>query len=180
MKPAEICKQVLGPEKLGEIYHKLSSPQIKAVLKEGGIKPKLPGGFVSQSRRRKIWSSRIISAIDTDNDAVAGELLQQWLLNHQRGLLVAYLDALGVKHRDGETDESFLLSGSKDALRDEARKLLAAHDSVDVAAYLLYIAYQQRSNVYDDWEPLAALTAGPTSGDPAEAEATTDDPAPDR
>ena len=176
MKPTEICHAVLGAEGLSGIIGELSSPQIKAVLKEGGLKAKLPAGIVSQARRREIWSSRILGAIEGDNQSVAGELLQQWLLNHHRGLLIAYLDALGVKHRDGETDESFLLSRPERRLREAALALLASHDRTIAAAYLLYIAHQQRASVFEGWEPLsfgsapavappAGVGTPPTNGD---------------
>ena len=47
MNPVQICKKVLGDDKLSAILEQLSSSQIKQVLKEGGLKVKLSGGFVS-------------------------------------------------------------------------------------------------------------------------------------
>ena len=170
MKPAQICKQVLGPDKLKAILGELSSPQIKAVLKEGGIKVKLPGGYVSQKKRRDLWTNRIMGAMETDSDTVAGELLQQWLLHHRREMLIALLDRLGVKHRQGETDESFLVAGSTEKVREAAAWLLTQYDRVEAVAYLLYIAFQQRSPVFDDWDGLELTPVQPTeaaSADPA-------------
>ena len=164
MKPVEICKGILGDDKLNEVIGTLTSPQIKAVLKEGGIKVKLPGGFVSQQKRRKLWSERILEGVETGNNDVAGELLQQWLLNHHRAMLVAYLDQLNVRHRDGETDDSFLLSCPKQAIHDGAMELLRRFDGVEVRAYLHYIAYQQRSPVFEDFAPLAVSEAADQSG----------------
>lgn len=167
MRPSETCASYLGSQ-LDAVIDKLSSPQIKAVLKQGSIKVKLPGGFVSQKKRRKLWSSKIVDAITGGNDDAASELLQQWLLNHERQLLIDYLDALGVRHRAGETDETFLLSHPHDKLRDAARPLFDSHDRDTVAAYLTYIAYQQKANVFDDWELLVPQTTSPSdtaSGD---------------
>ena len=80
MKPVEICLQVLGSQGLADVVGKLSSPQTKAVLKEGSVRVKLPAGFVSQQKRRQLWTSRIISTIEEGNQDAASELLQQWLL----------------------------------------------------------------------------------------------------
>jgi hypothetical protein len=168
MKPAQICKQVLGPKKLLDVLGELSTPQVKAVLKEGGVKVKLPGGYVSQQKRRTLWTDKISAAIDTDNDDAASELLQQWLLHHRRQMLMDLLDRLGVKHRQGETDESFLLSGSTEKLREAASWLLGQHDRVEAVAYLRYIAFQQRSPVFDGWDglslaaPEAAVSEAPS------------------
>jgi len=166
MKPAQICKQILGPEKLLEVLGQLSTPQVKAVLKEGGVKVKLPGGYVSQQKRRALWTDKITAAIDTDNDDAASELLQQWLLHHQRPMLVDLLDRIGVKHRQGETDESFLIANSAEKLRDAATWLLGRHDRVEAVAYLRYIAYQQRSPVFDGWDGLDL--AGPEQAPPTD------------
>jgi hypothetical protein len=160
MKPVEICQRVLGSEKLEEVLSKLSSPQIKSVLKEGGVKVKLPAGIVSQQRRRQIWSTRVKEAIAGDNQEAAGQLLQQWLLHHERALLISYLDTLGVKHSAGETDDSFLLSIQAERAREAAQQLLASRDPVVVRAYLHYIAYQQRSTVFEGWEALEAQQTG--------------------
>jgi hypothetical protein len=155
MKPSEICKQVLGNEKLVAVLGELSSPQIKAVLKEGEIKVKLPGGYVSQQKRRKIWTDRICAAVDQNDDTVAGELLQQWLLHHRRAMLIELLDRLEVKHRQGETDESFLIAASAERAREAASWLVSRHDRVEAVAYLRYIAHQQRSTVFDGWDGLS-------------------------
>lgn len=160
MKPSEICKQVLGNDKLVAVLGELSSPQIKAVLKEGEIKVKLPGGYVSQQKRRQIWTDKICAAVDQNNDTVAGELLQQWLLHHRRSMLIELLDRLEVKHRQGETDESFLIATSAERVREAASWLVSHHDRVEAVAYLRYIAHQQRSTVFDGWDGLSATPEG--------------------
>ena len=152
MEPATICKEVLGNEKIALALGELSAPQIKAVLKEGNVRVKLPGGYVSQAKRRKLWSTKVLAAVEECNDDLSAELLQQWLLNHRRPLLIAFLDALEVPHNLGETDESFLLSRSKDRVHAAATLLVQGHDRQEVEAYLRYISYQQRTKVLDDWE----------------------------
>jgi len=156
MKPAQICTG-LKQDNLNQIIGELSSPQIKAVLKEGGVKVKLPGGYVSNQKRRKVWTERICNAIEGGNDEVAGEMIQQWLLHHRRQMLIDLLDRLEVKHKHGETDESFLVTKSPDTIKAAAGWLLGNYDHAETTVYLRYIAFQQRSTVFDGWEELSQL-----------------------
>lgn len=156
MKPEEICLEVLGKDKIDTIINELSSPQIKAVLKEGGLRAKVPGSYVSRAKRLKVWSQRIHKGLAEENTDLASELLQQWLLYHRRHMLVALLDRLEIKHQQGETDESFLVTCPREKILEASGWLLEAegHDHQEVRAYLLYIAFQQRTQVYDDWAAL--------------------------
>jgi hypothetical protein len=163
MKPAEICMNILGKTKLEAILQELSVPQVKAILSEGDVKVKLPAGYASQQKRRQLWSAKILAAIEQGNQTLCAEMLQQWLLNHRRQLLIDFLDRLEVKHRHGETDESFLIARSADRIRAEAKSLLGVHDRAEAAAYLAYIAYQQKATVFDGWEELASGAEAPTT-----------------
>ena len=156
MKPATICRELLGKDKTAAALEELSSPQIKATLKEGAVKVKVAGGYVSRQKKRKVWSGRVMAAIEEDNHELAAEFLQQWLLNHRRVLLIAFLDRLGTKHVQGETDDSFLLLASREKILESAADLLEQHDRAEVLSYLLYIAHQQKSKVFDDWDELNA------------------------
>jgi hypothetical protein len=173
MKPVDICKNYLGNERVDAILAALSSPQIKAVLKEGDVKLKTTAGYVSQQKKREQSAAKIRAGIEAGNQALAAELLQQWLLNHRRALLIAYLDRLEVKHRQGETDESFLIARPAEKVREAAAWLLEHEaDRAEAQAYLLYIAHQQRASVFDDWEPLRAPATGtppPASPEPQPA-----------
>lgn len=169
MEPAAICQTVLGPEKLQTILDELSSPQLKSILKQGGIKLKAHAGFVPQSVRRKQSADKILAAIAAEDHEVSSELLQQWLLHHRRKLLIDYLDALEVKHRDGETDDSFLINNSRERVREAAEKLFADYDRQEVSAYLHYVAYQQKSTAFDDWDALQTASAAPPASASAPA-----------
>ena len=168
MRPSAICVDILGPERLALLLGALSTPQVKKVLKGGGLKSKSSSGIVSQKRRRKLWSEKIQKAIEQGSDETAGEVLQQWLLHHQRSMLIDYLNHLGVKHQMGETETSFLLSTPAPMVREAAGKLFETYDRHHVAAYLSYIAHQQHSSVFDDWEPIRLVTAN-TSRDNGDA-----------
>lgn len=163
MNPAAICSVFFARARLATLIAELSVPQLKAVMKSGGIKLKTSASVISPSRRRAQWGQQAIGAIERGNDSLAAELLQQFLLHHRRPLLIDYLDALGVKHTAGETDQSFLSETLAERARECAAGLLARHDPAETAAYLSYIAFQQRSSVFDGWEPLQRLAAAPAS-----------------
>ncbi len=152
--PTEICLNVLGEQKLDAIISELSSAQIKAVLKEGNLRAKVPGSYVSRTKRLKVWRQRIHGGMAQGNDDLSSELLQQWLLYHRRPLLIALLDRLQVKHQQGETDESFLVARQREKILEASSWLLKTQDRQEARAYLLYIAHQQRTQVYDGWEEL--------------------------
>ena len=148
------------------------------------MRVKLPGGYVSQQKRRGLWQSKILAALEQNNDDLAGEFLQQWLLNHRRPMLCSFLDRLELKHQQGETDESFLVTQSKDRARDAATWLMTQYDPRETAAYLQYIAYQQRSSVFDDWDGFkldqsarapGAAAAPEAAAKPVEPEAASSD-----
>jgi hypothetical protein len=175
MTPSEICKNLLTPPRLTSILDELTNPQLKAVLKQGSAKVKLPSGYVNQKKRREMFVSKILALLEQGNEDLASELLQEWLLHHRRALLVKFLDRLEVKHSGGETDETFLVARPVEKIRDAATWLLGNHDRTEAAAYLLYIAFQQRSSVFDDWDVLkaradstpAASDSTPPAPDPA-------------
>ncbi len=170
MKPAEICNLVLK-EKLAAVLGELTTPQIKQVLKEGDVHVKLPSGYVSQQKRRDLWSTKIQASIAAGNHEASAEVLQQFLLNHRRALLMEFLERLEVKHRQGETDESFLVTRPAEKIKDAAAWLLERHDPVETAAYLAYIAFQQRSTVFDGWQGLIPVEHAP-EGEAAAAPAS--------
>lgn len=185
MKPAEICTTILGNAKIESILQELTTPQVKAILSEGDVKVKLPAGYVSQQKRRQAWTAKIVASVEGGNQTLCAELLQQWLLNHRRKMLIDFLDHLEVKHRHGETDESFLVSHSSERVRADAGWLLTQHDRAEAMAYLAYIAYQQRSTVFDGWEGISpgeaeasAEPAAPVEPAAAEAPPAAEPPAP--
>lgn len=169
MKPSAICSTILGTDKLNAILDEFSSPQIKATLKGGRVRAKLPGGYVSRLKRRRIWGDRVLSALADDNDDLASELLQQWLLNHRRPMLIDLLDRLEVEHRQGETDESFLVAQPKDKVLEAAAWLLEQYDQAETLAYLHYVAHQQHSDLIDEWQEAGGADAAPETGQPEKA-----------
>lgn len=149
MKPIDIC-EVLGKEKVDSYYNELSGKEVRAVLKAGGSHSNTPSTAFTQAARRKVWRKRFDNEFGSGNDQLALALLIEWLMRHHRYMLVEYLDFLGVKHTQGETDEDFCETRTPEQLRDGMKVLLEKHPPHHVATYLLLVGHLQETPVYDE------------------------------
>ena len=147
MHPVEIAKRI-GPEKLEAILSELNTAQLKSVLKAGGLPHKTPPAVVTPSARRRHLAKRAARALEQENAGAAGELFYQWLLHRRRKMLADYLTRLGVKHVNGETEESFTKTVPRDHLLQEARALMSHYDPQDVAIYVMFLDHHQESDVF--------------------------------
>lgn len=149
MKPIDICKN-LGPEKVDAYYGELSGKEIRAVLKAGGSHSNTPSTAFSQAARRKVWRKRFDAEFDKANENLALAFLIEWLMRHHRGMLVDYLDHLGVKHTQGETDEDFCETKSPEELREGVKVLLGKYPAHEVGTYLLLVGHLQETPIFDE------------------------------
>ena len=149
MKPAEIYTN-LGQEHIDAYYKELSGKEIRAILKAGDSHSSVPSTAFTQAARRKVWRRRINAEVTSKtNDKLALAYLIEWLLRHHRQMLVDYLDFLGVKHTQGETDEDFCESREPEKLREGIAVLLEKYPAHHVATYLLLVGHLQETHVYD-------------------------------
>jgi hypothetical protein len=149
MTPIQICNH-LGHEKVDEYYAKLSGKEIRAVLKAGGSHSNASSTVFTQAARRKAWRKRFDNEWQQENDQLALAFLIEWLMRHHRFMLVEYLDFLGVKHSQGETDEDFCETRTPEQLREGAQKLLAKYPAHEVATYLLLVGHLQETHIFDE------------------------------
>lgn len=99
------------------------------------------------------------------NNGVAEQVIQIWLLKSQQGMLKAFLDALGIEHKDGEVD-TLPEEISQDKAAAGVAALLADFPAERAAVYL-HMFQMQRPN---GWEGLtAAIAAEPKLQLPAAA-----------
>jgi hypothetical protein len=85
-------------------------------------------------------------------DAVASNLIRVWLLKKHSAMLVDFLDALGIAHKDGVVDD--LPENINDSkLKDAIEKLLAKYPKEEVTVYLN--AFYSMNDV--NWQNLKAL-----------------------
>ena len=76
------------------------------------------------------------------SEMVAARLLVAYHLHHQRPMMAAFLDALGVAHQDGLIADEELQTPSADRLRDAAKVIGEAFPAEDVALYLATLVWQ--------------------------------------
>jgi hypothetical protein len=148
VKPIQIC-QNLGQGHIDAYYDELSGKEVRAVLKAGGCSVSVPDTAFTQAARRRVWRKRFDAEFASGNDQLALALLLEWLMRHHRGMLVDYLDFLGVSHRQGETDEDFCETTPPEKLREGVGELLKKYPPAHVATYLLLVGHLQETPIYD-------------------------------
>ena len=149
MKPIQIC-QHLGQGHIDAYYDELSGKEVRVVLKAGGCSVNVPETAYTQAARRRAWRKRFDAEFNGGNDQLALALLLEWLMRHHRSMLVDYLDFLGVKHRQGETDEDFCATRDEAKLREGVAELLKKYPPAHVASYLLLVGHLQETPIYDE------------------------------
>jgi hypothetical protein len=168
MRPIDICSR-LGPERIAAICQELNSGQLKSTLKKGNLNTKVPSRVVSQRAKRKIWAERVLRSLEQENEQVADSLLYEWLLHHRRPMLIEYLDAIGVKHQGGETEETFTKTVPPETLRAKALALAEKRSPEEVAAYVLYLDHHQESRVFTDDPAIVRLLGAPSEASESES-----------
>jgi hypothetical protein len=86
-------------------------------------------------------------------EMVAARLLVAYHITHQRTLMAAFLDALGVAHNDGMIAEETEISPGADKIRAAVQSIAGLFPAEDVALYLSTLYWQNP----DTWAPLAEL-----------------------
>src|SRR5262245_20186874 len=70
------------------------------------------------------------------SEMIAARLLVAYHLHHQRAMMAAFLDALGIAHQDGLIADEELQPPSADRLRDAAKAIGQSFPADDVSLYL--------------------------------------------
>ncbi len=70
------------------------------------------------------------------SDALAGHVVQAWLLGPQKQMLRDFLGALGIEHAEDGTVEELPPSPPKEKIAEAVGQLLAKHPAEEVAVYL--------------------------------------------
>jgi hypothetical protein len=147
MKPRDIANKI-GPAKIETMVDELNSGQFKRILIAGDIPTRIPSSVLSLKARSRLWKDRLLEGLNGANDNVASALIYEWLLGRRRPMLEKYLDLLEVKHRRGETDETFLKTIPEETLRAKAHELAKDFPSQDVAIYVHFLDHHQRAAAF--------------------------------
>jgi hypothetical protein len=97
--------------------------------------------------------SRHLVNLGEVSEMVAARLLVAYHLHHQRTMMAAFLDALGITHENGLIADEELQAPSADRLRDAVRTVGASYSAEDVALYLSTLVWQDP----EAWAGLAEL-----------------------
>lgn len=89
-------------------------------------------------------------------DVLAARLLVSYHLAHQRPMMAAFLDALGIVHDNGLINDEMSGAVADDKLKAGAAALAAAYPPDDVRLYFETLVLQDP----DTWAGLASLTRG--------------------
>ena len=87
------------------------------------------------------------------SEMLAARLLVAYHLAHQRPMMGAFLDALGIAHEEGIITEEEMKPPSADALAKAAKTIAASYPPEDVSVYLSTLVWQDP----DTWGVLAEL-----------------------
>jgi hypothetical protein len=97
--------------------------------------------------------ARHLISLGAVSEMVAARLLVAFHLHHQRPMMAAFLDALGITHEDGLIADEELQAPSADRLRDAAKALGASFPADDVSLYLSTLMWQDP----ETWAGLSEL-----------------------
>ena len=86
--------------------------------------------------------ARHLIAVGAMSELVAARLLVAYHLAHQRPMMAAFLDALGIAHDEGLINDENVEAPSAERLEQAARTLAEAFPADDVALYLSTLMWQ--------------------------------------
>lgn len=95
--------------------------------------------------------ARHLVALGAVSELVAARLLVAYHLAHQRSMMGAFLDALGIAHEDGLIAADEVEPPPPETLHAAAATLARTYPAGDVALYLTTLVWQDP----DTWGPLA-------------------------
>jgi hypothetical protein len=87
------------------------------------------------------------------SEMLAARMLVAYHLQHQRGMMGGFLDALGIHHEDGIIADEEVQPPTPEALKQAARTIASSYPAEDVSLYLSTLVWQDP----DTWGALSDL-----------------------
>jgi len=109
-----------------------------------------PKSVISLGVDKKV---RYLTSLPHVSELVAARLLVAYHLAHQRALMAAFLDALGIRHENGLIDDEDVQPPPADRLKAAVDTISAAYPPDDVSVYLSTLVWQDP----DTWGALTEL-----------------------
>ena len=97
--------------------------------------------------------TQYLLSVPAVSEMIAARMLVAYHLRHQRAMMGAFLDALGIKHEEGIIAEEEVAPPTADALTQAARTIASSYPAEDVSLYLSTLVWQD----HDTWGALADL-----------------------
>ncbi len=118
---------------------------------------KLRPVFLQQKTREEQFTWMLEQLRVKPHDTIAEQVIQLWLLKGQQPMLTAFLDAVGIEHKDGEVEE-LPDEIAEDKAKAGIEALLKEHSGEKVALYLTMFQKQKEGG----WPGVtAAMEASP-------------------
>jgi len=134
----------LSPERFTALYRALPDEMRRALdAPVSRVLNARPAFVHRQPEAIKIKALRAYLAREKD-ETLSAEILRAYLLGPRKALVIAFLDATGVKHEDGQVGEDANPEPAK--VPEAVKALLAANEREDVRLYLRVAALQWPEN----------------------------------
>ena len=143
-RPSQLWKQ-LSPERKQQAAEAFWSDNnasiehaeaIVAIAQRIKFRPKSVVALPVEKKARHLIAGGAVSEV------VAARLLVAYHLAHQRPMMAAFLDALGIEHDDGLIKDEEMEAPAPERLEEAAKVLAGAFPAADVALYLSTLMWQ--------------------------------------
>jgi hypothetical protein len=158
-RPSQLWKQ-LGAERkarAAEAFWRDDNAAVEQAEAVAAIAQRLkfrPKSVVALPTEKK---ARYLLSLPGLSELLAARLLVAYHLQHQRPMMAAFLDALGIQHEDGLIADEEIEPPGPDRLKQAAETLAAAFPPEDVSLYFSTLVWQDP----DTWGTLAEIPVTP-------------------
>lgn len=97
--------------------------------------------------------AKYLASLPGITDTIAARALVSYHLEHQRGMMADFLDALGIKHENGLIEEDTPATPEAERLRTAVAQLATKYPAEDVSLYFATLVSQDP----ETWAELARL-----------------------
>lgn len=154
-RPTRIWKRLSGERRMqaAEVFwadEQSTDQQIEAVAAIASHMKFRTKSVVSLPIERK---AKYLATLPTVSDAIVARALVSYHLQHQRGMMGAFLDALGIAHEDGLINEEDVPAPDAEKVRAAAEALAGKYPADDVSLYFSTLVSQDP----ETWKALVEL-----------------------
>ena len=158
-RPSRLWKKMSADRRMAaaEVFwadEQSTEQQIEAVGALAGHMKFRPKSVISLPLEKKV---KYLATLPNVSDTVAARALVNYHLEHQRPMMVAFLDLLGITHENGLINEENVTKPDAQKLKAAAAELSSKFPKEDVILYFSTLVSQDP----DTWAALADLTKEP-------------------